>query len=107
MVVGSGDSPEMVLPIRDLKNVKALEFDQLDNMIYWIDGKSRTIRRASDDGSKVNVCNIKVIYKLEVYVLLLSGKVSWANFFVRTRCGFLSFQVFQLVKFECNILDIV
>uniref|UniRef100_T1J651 EGF-like domain-containing protein n=1 Tax=Strigamia maritima TaxID=126957 RepID=T1J651_STRMM len=53
MVVGVEDSPDIVLPIHGLKNIKALSYDQKDKFIYWIDGRTQTIRRVLDNGTSV------------------------------------------------------
>lgn len=37
------DCPESVLPIQGLKNVKAIEFDPLDNFLYWVNKKIKAI----------------------------------------------------------------
>ncbi|XP_050407937.1 low-density lipoprotein receptor-related protein 6 [Patella vulgata] len=49
------DNPEVVLPIQSLKNIKALAYDPKDEFIYWIDGRNKVIKRAHDNGSKVEI----------------------------------------------------
>lgn len=55
-------TPELVLPMRSMRSVKTLEYDSLDNKLYWIvdAGKFKAIRRSSIDGSDVsnNICCI-------------------------------------------------
>uniref|UniRef100_A0A8B9R415 Low density lipoprotein receptor-related protein 5 n=1 Tax=Astyanax mexicanus TaxID=7994 RepID=A0A8B9R415_ASTMX len=51
MVLGE-QSPDMILPIHVLKNLRAISFDPLERLIYWVDGR-QNIRRARDDGSQV------------------------------------------------------
>ena len=46
-------SPDVVLPIKNLRNIKAIDFDPVNRFIYWIGGRSRTIKRAKDDGTAV------------------------------------------------------
>lgn len=48
--------PDLVLPMRSLRSVTALEYDSLANKIYWIvdTGKAKAIRRSSVDGSDVS-----------------------------------------------------
>ena len=53
MVQGAAQSPDVVLPIQGLRNVKAIDYDPVERHIYWVDGRSKTIRRARDNGTKV------------------------------------------------------
>ena len=46
-------SPDVVLSIKNLRNIKAIDFDPVNRFIYWIGGRSRTIKRAKDDGTAV------------------------------------------------------
>ncbi|KAI4889841.1 hypothetical protein NFI96_010472 [Prochilodus magdalenae] len=50
MVLGE-QSPDMILPIHVQKNLRAISFDPLERLIYWVDGR-QNIRRARDDGSQ-------------------------------------------------------
>ncbi|CAL8375096.1 unnamed protein product [Arctogadus glacialis] len=49
MVLGE-QSPDIILPIHVLKNIRAVSYDPLDRMVYWLDGR-QNIRRARDDGT--------------------------------------------------------
>lgn len=51
MVLGE-QSPDLILPIHVQRNVRAVTFDPVERMVYWVDGK-QNIRRARDDGSQV------------------------------------------------------
>ena len=51
MVLGE-QSPDIILPIHVLKNIRAVSYDPLDRMVYWLDGR-QNIRRARDDGTMV------------------------------------------------------
>ena len=53
MVLDS-DSPDLVLPINSLKNIKAIAYDPLHQFVYWVDGRSKTIKRARDNGTEVS-----------------------------------------------------
>lgn len=48
-------APDVVLPIQGLRNLKALDYDPVDGMIYWISGKSKAIKRARPNGSDVHI----------------------------------------------------
>lgn len=47
-------SPDIILPIHSLRNVRAIDYDPLDKQLYWIDSKQNVIRRAQEDGNQVN-----------------------------------------------------
>uniref|UniRef100_A0A8C6S670 Low density lipoprotein receptor-related protein 5 n=1 Tax=Neogobius melanostomus TaxID=47308 RepID=A0A8C6S670_9GOBI len=51
MVLGE-QSPDIVLPIHVLRNVRAVNYDPYERLIYWLDGR-QNIRRAKDDGTMV------------------------------------------------------
>ncbi|KAG8179495.1 hypothetical protein JTE90_027207 [Oedothorax gibbosus] len=48
------DSPEVTLPIHGLKNIKAVDFDPMEHLVFWIDGRSKTIKKSLINGSKVS-----------------------------------------------------
>ena len=55
MLVNSGDSsPDVRLPVRGLKSIRALDFDPVDLVAYWIENQSKTIRRAADTAVDVS-----------------------------------------------------
>ena len=53
MVIDEQQSPDIILPIHSLKNVRAIDYDPLDKHLYWIDSKQNVIRRAQEDGNQV------------------------------------------------------
>lgn len=52
MVLGE-QSPDMILPIHVMKNLRAISFDPLERLVYWVDGR-QNIRRARDDGTQTS-----------------------------------------------------
>ncbi|XP_007943117.1 low-density lipoprotein receptor-related protein 5 [Orycteropus afer afer] len=44
-------SPDLILPLHGLRNVKAVDYDPLDKFIYWVDGR-QNVKRAKDDGTQ-------------------------------------------------------
>lgn len=56
MVLGE-QSPDIILPIHVLRNVRAVTYDLVERLVYWLDGR-QNIRRARDDGTmvKFNTC---------------------------------------------------
>lgn len=53
MVIDEQQSPDIILPIHGLRNVRAIDYDPLDKQLYWIDSKQNVIRRAQEDGNQV------------------------------------------------------
>ncbi len=47
----TNDAPDITLPIHNLKNVKALTYDPLEQYIYWIDGRTFSIKKAHNNGT--------------------------------------------------------
>lgn len=54
LVPNSDHVPPSVLPIHNLRNVKAIDYDVLDKFVYWIDGRSKTIKRARENGTELS-----------------------------------------------------
>ncbi|XP_051546501.1 low-density lipoprotein receptor-related protein 6-like isoform X1 [Myxocyprinus asiaticus] len=52
MVIDEQQSPDIILPIHSLRNVRAIDYDPLDRQLYWIDSKQNVIRRAQEDGNQ-------------------------------------------------------
>ncbi|KAK5896343.1 hypothetical protein CgunFtcFv8_009955 [Champsocephalus gunnari] len=52
MVMDEQQSPDIILPIHSLRNVRAIDYDPLDKQLYWIDSKQNVIRRATEDGNQ-------------------------------------------------------
>uniref|UniRef100_A0A8C7N4X8 LDL receptor related protein 6 n=1 Tax=Oncorhynchus kisutch TaxID=8019 RepID=A0A8C7N4X8_ONCKI len=51
MVMDEHQSPDIILPIHSLRNVRAIDYDPLDKQLYWIDSKQNAIRRAQENGN--------------------------------------------------------
>ena len=56
MVVSQQDSPDMVLALHSLHRLRAIDYDPIKQHVYWIDGRTRAIKRALENGTKV--CSI-------------------------------------------------
>lgn len=54
MVIDEQQSPDIILPIHSLRNVRAIDYDPLEKQLYWIDSKQNVIRRAQEDGNQVS-----------------------------------------------------
>ncbi|MBN3278517.1 LRP6 protein, partial [Polyodon spathula] len=52
MVIDEQQSPDIILPIHNLRNVRAIDYDPLDKQLYWIDSRQNVIRRAQEDGNQ-------------------------------------------------------
>lgn len=48
------DAPDVHLPLHGLKSIRALDFDPVDLVAYWIENQSNTIRRARDTAARVS-----------------------------------------------------
>lgn len=55
MIPDDQQSPDIILPMHGLRNVKAIDYDPLDKLIYWVDGRQNIIKRAKDDGTQASV----------------------------------------------------
>lgn len=64
--------PDIILPIQVQRNVRAVNYDPLDKMIYWLDGR-QNIRSARNDGSKVTFTSK---FTLTVHSTFRDAKVS-------------------------------
>ncbi|GCB65603.1 hypothetical protein scyTo_0011895 [Scyliorhinus torazame] len=52
MVIDEQQSPDIILPIHSLRNVRAIDYDPVDKHLYWIDSRQNVIRRAQADGTQ-------------------------------------------------------
>ncbi|MGH0167617.1 UNVERIFIED_CONTAM: hypothetical protein FKN15_053320 [Acipenser sinensis] len=52
MVIDEQQSPDIILPIHNLRNVRAIDYDPLDKQLYWIDSRQNALRRAQEDGNQ-------------------------------------------------------
>lgn len=59
MVIDELQSPDIILPIHSLRNVRSIDYDPLDHHLYWIDSKQNVIRRAQEDGNQVNCAAVR------------------------------------------------
>lgn len=55
MIPDDQQSPDIILPMHGLRNVKAIDYDPLDKFIYWVDGRQNIIKRAKDDGTQASL----------------------------------------------------
>uniref|UniRef100_A0A336M1L1 CSON010315 protein n=1 Tax=Culicoides sonorensis TaxID=179676 RepID=A0A336M1L1_CULSO len=54
LLPNTSDAPDTPLPV-NAKNVRAVEFDPINQHLYWIDGRSSTIKQAKINGSKPEI----------------------------------------------------
>ncbi|OXB73785.1 UNVERIFIED_CONTAM: hypothetical protein H355_010331 [Colinus virginianus] len=65
MIPDDQQSPDIILPVHGLRNVKAIDYDPLDKLIYWVDGRQNIIKRAKDDGTQASLhCIYNSVYSL-------------------------------------------
>lgn len=53
LVTDTNDALDIILPIHGMKNVKKIAYDPVKNHLYWIDGRTQTIKRAYENGSNL------------------------------------------------------
>ncbi|XP_066268020.1 low-density lipoprotein receptor-related protein 6-like isoform X1 [Branchiostoma lanceolatum] len=51
MVLDEQQSPDIVLPLRQLRDVKAIDYDRVGKHVYWIEGRIKQLRRAAGNGT--------------------------------------------------------
>ncbi|OWF50740.1 low-density lipoprotein receptor-related protein 6-like [Mizuhopecten yessoensis] len=74
------DSPDVVLPIPGLKNVRGLAYDPTDRYIYWIEGRQWSIKKAKDNGTQaiVVVSNQQAMYRpFDIAIDPYSQSIFW------------------------------
>ena len=47
------DVPSLQLPIPNLRNVRALAYDPVDKLIYWVEGRNKYIGRTNEHGQQI------------------------------------------------------
>ncbi|XP_049808128.1 low-density lipoprotein receptor-related protein 6 [Schistocerca nitens] len=55
LIPNTTDCPSLVLPIQNLKSVRAVEFDPKTQFLYWVDGRTQSVKRAFDNGTHASV----------------------------------------------------
>lgn len=63
------DTPEVVLPIPQLKNIKALSYDPIQHFLYWVEGKNMVIKKAADNGTMV--CRVFIGGEMIILIVLI------------------------------------
>nr|XP_061809166.1 low-density lipoprotein receptor-related protein 6-like isoform X5 [Nerophis lumbriciformis] len=67
MVMDEQQSPDIILPIHNLRNVRAIDYDPLDKQLYWMDSKQNVVRRAQEDGNQsATVVSGSQLYDLSI-----------------------------------------
>ena len=71
MLIEDDNEPNIILPIHNLKNIKALAYDPVDKHVYWVDGRTKTIKRALDNGTSVSLDSRKrILVNFQDYIVL-------------------------------------
>ena len=58
ILFNSSDNLEVVLPVRGLSDVLAIDYDINSHLVFWIDGSSRTIKCAFQNGTDVKTIKL-------------------------------------------------
>ncbi|GJQ65548.1 hypothetical protein Trydic_g7648 [Trypoxylus dichotomus] len=69
----SSDCLEAVLPIQSLKSVKAIDFDPENQYLYWIEGKTHTIKKADATGTHPPIIVIPSENSIEPFDLAIDA----------------------------------
>lgn len=75
MIPDDQQSPDIILPMHGLRNVKAIDYDPLDKLIYWVDGRQNIIKRAKDDGTQASLHGVYNFVWVVLCTLQLSPPV--------------------------------
>ncbi|XP_076062572.1 low-density lipoprotein receptor-related protein 6 [Oratosquilla oratoria] len=51
LVLDAQECPTVILPIHNLRNLRAIDYDPVNHQVYWIDGRSQAIKRSYDNGT--------------------------------------------------------
>ncbi|XP_013773894.1 low-density lipoprotein receptor-related protein 6-like [Limulus polyphemus] len=54
IVIDSEESPDTILTINDQRNIKAVSYDPVEEFVYWIDGRSQTVKRGFENGTMIS-----------------------------------------------------
>lgn len=58
ILLNSSDNLDVVLPVRSLSDVRAIDYDINSHLVYWIDGTTKTIRCAFQNGTNVKIIDL-------------------------------------------------
>lgn len=63
-MVPGDPSPDVILPIHVSRNVRAVGYDPVERLVYWLDGR-QNIRRAAEDGTTVRSRSSSSLFLLQ------------------------------------------
>ena len=58
MLFNSSDNLDVVLPVRGLSDVLAIDYDINSHLVFWIDGTTKTIRCAFQNGTDMKLIKL-------------------------------------------------
>ena len=74
------NSRDMLIPLQDVQEASALDYDQADGRIYWSDIKKKTISRAFTNGSSLElVVEFGLDYPRGIALDWRSGNLYWSD----------------------------
>ena len=74
------NSRDMLIPLRDVKEASALDYDKADGRIYWSDIKEKTISRAYTNGSSLELMvEFGLDYPRGIALDWRSGNLYWSD----------------------------
>ena len=58
ILLNSADNLDVVLPVRSLSDVQAIDYDINSHLVFWIDGTTKTIKCAFQNGTNVKTIQL-------------------------------------------------
>ncbi|XP_070568538.1 low-density lipoprotein receptor-related protein 6-like isoform X1 [Ptychodera flava] len=50
LTLSENECPDVILPIHGLRNIRDIDYDYKTKKVYWVDGKTKTVKRSKDNG---------------------------------------------------------
>ena len=72
------ESPDIELPIHDIRAVKAIDFDPVNKQLYWIDSRAKAVKRVNETGIEVRIHDLPS-WKLGELVVIGTHTYSHTN----------------------------
>lgn len=63
----TNECPTLILPIHNMRNVRAIDYDPVGQQVYWVEGRGHTIRHAHHNGSHSQVIVNNAMEKIYPY----------------------------------------
>ncbi|KAG7162923.1 Low-density lipoprotein receptor-related protein 6-like 3 [Homarus americanus] len=81
LVEDVNECPTLILPIHSMRNVRAIDYDPIDQLVYWVDGRVGSLRRAHHNGTRGEVFvsnSLEKIYPYDIVVDPFTRVLFWS-----------------------------